>query len=271
MRIKQLILRGMVPPFYLDKLQLDPQTKTPTSLALSILLTNFNFFFSWMCELLLLSTILSVFLCFKNLGSSLTSCTDSFELYIFHFAYHLVNPELQKVQMNAWLYSDSLYLNLTEAYLTELLPCDRSTVLPSVPFNFGVLQGYSASFGPYGSLQRMPNLQSPSRFVVLLHLVQCFLFKFICQVLYFYLCLFGFRSAYTRQLLRQSVVQQGSSSGSLHSSPATAVTSTRTEIWRSETVAQVFVDFWLSHGEGEVGSVFGASGSPQRVSYQLCI
>ncbi|XP_026291595.1 sphingomyelin phosphodiesterase 4 isoform X2 [Frankliniella occidentalis] len=192
-RIKHLILRGMVPPFYLDKLQLDPQTKTPTSLAL-----------------------------------------NSFELYIFHFAYHLVNPELQRVHMNAWLYSDSLYLNLTEAYLSELLPCDRSTVLPAVPFNFGVMQSYSASFGPYGTLQRIPNLHSTSR------------------------------SAHTPHLLRQSVIQQGSSSGSLHSSPATAVTSTRTEIWRSETVAQVFVDFWLSHGEGEIGPVFGASGSPQR-------
>lgn len=74
------------------------------------------------------------------------------------------------------------------------------------------------------------------------------------------------RSTHTSQLLRQSVIQQGSSPGSLHSSPAAAVTSTRTEIWRSETVAQVFVDFWLSHGEGEVGPVFSASGSPQRVS-----
>ncbi|XP_034252630.1 sphingomyelin phosphodiesterase 4 isoform X2 [Thrips palmi] len=192
-RIKHLILRGMVPPFYLDKLQFDPQTKTPTSLAL-----------------------------------------NSFELYIFHFAYHLVNPELQRLHMNAWLHSESLYLNMTEAYLSELLPCDRSTVLPSVPFNFGVLQSYSASFGPYGTLQRMPNFQSS-------------------------------RSTHTPQLLRQSVIQQGSSTGSLHSSPATAVTSTRTEIWRSETVAQVFVDFWLSHGEGEVGPVFSASGSPQRL------
>lgn len=192
-RVKHLILRGMVPPFYLDKLQLDPQTKTPTSLAL-----------------------------------------NSFELYIFHFAYHLVNPDLQRVHMNAWLYSDSLYLNLTEAYLSELLPCDRSTVLPAVPFNFGVLQSYSASFGPYGAVQRVPNMQSPTR------------------------------SLHTPQLLRQSVIQQGSSSGSLHSSPATTVPSTRTEIWRSETVAQVFVDFWLSHGEAEVGPVFGPSGSPQR-------
>lgn len=93
--------------------------------------------------------------------------SDSFELYIFHFAYHLVNPELQRLHMNAWLHSDSLYLNLTEAYLSELLPCDRSTVLPTVPFNFGVLQSYSASFGPYGSSQRMPNFQS-SRYIILL-------------------------------------------------------------------------------------------------------
>jgi hypothetical protein len=35
--VRKQIEDGMVPPFYIDKVQLDPQTRVPVSLALSIL------------------------------------------------------------------------------------------------------------------------------------------------------------------------------------------------------------------------------------------
>jgi hypothetical protein len=48
------------------------------------------------------------------------------------------------------------------------------------------------------------------------------------------------------------MLKQGSGSGSLHSSPILPQQSSLVEIWRSESVIQVFIDFWLSYGEREM-------------------
>ncbi|PSN42218.1 hypothetical protein C0J52_11255 [Blattella germanica] len=64
-------------------------------------------------------------------------------------------------------------------------------------------------------------------------------------------------------LFRQSVIlKQSTASSSLHSSPTLPQQSSLVEIWRSESVIQVFIDFWLNCGEKEK-SQFGA-GTPSR-------
>jgi hypothetical protein len=73
-------------------------------------------------------------------------------------------------------------------------------------------------------------------------------------------------------LFRQSVVlNQGSTSGSLHSSPTLPQQSSLVEIWRSESVIQVFIDFWLSYGEREMPYLHLGSGTPPRVRTWLII
>ena len=89
-------------------------------------------------------------------STNLNTISDPFEFYIFHFAFHLVNPELQRSQSSTWQYADSLYLSLIEIYLSELLPCDRSHVIPSVPYNNAI-----SSYGVYGLRRQTP--QPPTK------------------------------------------------------------------------------------------------------------
>nr|CAD7593781.1 unnamed protein product [Timema genevievae] len=64
------------------------------------------------------------------------------------------------------------------------------------------------------------------------------------------------RQARSPTLLKPSVLKKlGVSSGSLHSSPTSLQqSSAMAEIWRSETVAQLFVDFWTSYTERDLGT-----------------
>lgn len=55
--------------------------------------------------------------------------SDAFEYYMFHFAYHLINPALQLPDENS-LEWDTIYLRLAEAYLDYFLPCTSSLVYP---------------------------------------------------------------------------------------------------------------------------------------------
>ncbi|XP_069703883.1 sphingomyelin phosphodiesterase 4 isoform X2 [Periplaneta americana] len=181
-KVRKLIEEGMVPPFYIDKVQLDPQTRIPISLAL-----------------------------------------NSFEFYIFHFAYHLVNPWLQRMtDQSLW---ETLYIHLAEEYITHFLPCDGSPV----PLYAGCYMYPKSS---------MP-LQAASR------------------------------PARSPTLFRQSVVlKQGTTSTSLHSSPTLPQQSSLVEIWRSESVIQVFIDFWLSYGEREVPHI-GIGTQPRNFSQPI--
>jgi sphingomyelin phosphodiesterase 4 len=73
------------------------------------------------------------------------------------------------------------------------------------------------------------------------------------------------RPARSPTLFRQSVVlKQSSTSSSLHSSPNLPQQSSLVEIWRSESVIQVFIDFWLSFGMREMPHVHPGIGSPPR-------
>ncbi|XP_075220437.1 sphingomyelin phosphodiesterase 4-like isoform X2 [Lycorma delicatula] len=130
---------------------------------------------------------------------------NPFELFMFHFVYHLVNPNIQlQVDANQWMYWEFLYIRLVEEYLNIFLPCNGSSVTP---------------------LSYIFSSQSPPR----QHSVH-----------------FPTRPARSPTLLRQSVILNQSSSvqhGSLH----TSVQATPTfELWRSELIAQLCIDFWLS-------------------------
>lgn len=93
--LRQIIEDGGVPPFYVGKIQIDPNTRTRVSIAL-----------------------------------------NPFELYMTHFATHLVNPWLQlrrppEAGGGLW---DSAYIMLAEEYLSHFLPCaPGAQVLPHVP------------------------------------------------------------------------------------------------------------------------------------------
>ena len=45
--------------------------------------------------------------------------------------------------------------------------------------------------------------------------------------------------------------------------------SSMVEIWRSESVIQVFIDFWLSYGEREV-SLYGVQSRVRKVVVYIC-
>lgn len=129
---------------------------------------------------------------------------NPFEYYMFHFAYHLVNPWLHVTcegnPNNNW---QTLYLRLAEEYLTVFLPCDGSPILPPTPYYVGQ--------GPTRTMQihtmARPTVRTPT-------------------------------------LFRQSVLlKQSPTVNTLHT---TTQTSPHVEIWRSELILQLCLDFWLT-------------------------
>ncbi|XP_054267801.1 sphingomyelin phosphodiesterase 4-like isoform X2 [Macrosteles quadrilineatus] len=107
-KVKQSIEEGTALPFYIDKLEMDPRTRTPLHLAL-----------------------------------------NPFELYMFHFMYHIVNPCQKSVPYQETRVYSSLYLRLAEEYLATFLPCDGSTVLPELPNHY-------ISQSPHRSIPQKP-------------------------------------------------------------------------------------------------------------------
>ncbi|KAL0272445.1 UNVERIFIED_CONTAM: hypothetical protein PYX00_005408 [Menopon gallinae] len=91
-RLRQMILDGSVPQFFVDKLQIDPNFRAPTALVL-----------------------------------------NSFEFYLFHFAFHLLNSwhDQENLKVNC----DTIYLHLSDQYLQHFLPIETSVVLPIVPIH----------------------------------------------------------------------------------------------------------------------------------------
>lgn len=63
----------------------------------------------------------------------LNPASDPFELYMFHFVFHVTNPMFKQSQYQDVRTYSSVYLRLAEEYLCVFLPCDTSTVLPELP------------------------------------------------------------------------------------------------------------------------------------------
>lgn len=59
--------------------------------------------------------------------------SDSFEFYLFHFAYHLVNPWQVRPDQSHISGNETIYLHLSDLYLAHFLPVEISVVLPAVP------------------------------------------------------------------------------------------------------------------------------------------
>ncbi|XP_012146579.2 sphingomyelin phosphodiesterase 4 isoform X3 [Megachile rotundata] len=157
---------------------------------------------------------------------------NPFEYYIFHFAYHLTNPWLQvQQQENVWVNWETVYVQLAHCYLYHFLPRDNSPVLPII--------------GPY--IRRTPQrkvVQSPD-----------------------------LKRDYYRlqspRLLRTSILSPESM---LSPNSASTVPQQQClpQVWRSETVVQVFLDFWLEYTEDDqlnsrLGTSYSAS-IPRRHS-----
>lgn len=134
---------------------------------------------------------------------------NPFEYYIFHFAYHLTNPWLQLQQQ------ENVWMNWETVYV-QLAHCYLYHFLPRD--NSPVLP----VIGPYVK-------KTPPR-----KLTQSPEFRRDCQKLQ------------TLRLLRASILSSGSTS------PGTGIPQQQQclpQVWRSETVVQVFLDFWLEYTE----------------------
>ncbi|XP_046389707.1 sphingomyelin phosphodiesterase 4 [Ischnura elegans] len=180
-KVKKLIEKGMAPPFYVDKLQVDSQTGKPFSLAL-----------------------------------------NPFELYVFNFAYFIINPWHQRSISGVGDMGPSscqLILFLAEEYFSHFLPCDGSHV-------------------PVCNTDSNANAVRPS----LPHQA-------------------AIRPVKSPTLLRQAVLLKSGPSSPLHASPAVPQQNNM-EIWRSETIIQVFTDFWLDSREPDPPT-FGISNLSQ--------
>ncbi|XP_065209169.1 sphingomyelin phosphodiesterase 4 [Planococcus citri] len=129
---------------------------------------------------------------------------NAFEYYMFHFAYHLINPTLQLPEENT-LEWDTVYLRLVETYLDHFLPCASSLVYP-------LLHHSSSSMNSQHTIESI----SPTR-----------------------------NSA---SIFREDVLKKMSPSPPPYTRTKT---SSSAEIWRSELVATLFLDFWLSSGTSE--------------------
>lgn len=120
-----MLEEGVLPSFYVGKLQYRPQLRVPSSLILSKFVKH-------------LSKLLQ-----KTIRGSNYFLTfiDAFEYYIMHFLYYLINPSLQKYAATS-CGSDSAYFSVIEEYLNYFLPHNglNPEIVP-VPFQAS----------PYGS------------------------------------------------------------------------------------------------------------------------
>ncbi|XP_022186537.2 sphingomyelin phosphodiesterase 4 isoform X2 [Nilaparvata lugens] len=145
---------------------------------------------------------------------------NPFEFYMFHFVYHLMNPNIQtSADSSQYMHWESLYLRLAEEYLNTFLPCNGSTVYPIT----NLYSGTSPTPRPH-----IPVATRPAR---------------------------------SPMLLRQSVLLKQSPTSPTHTS---SPTSPMLEIWRSELLARLCVDFWLGsfNNHSQTNSMFSQQSLP---------
>ncbi|XP_049858384.1 sphingomyelin phosphodiesterase 4 [Schistocerca gregaria] len=141
-----------------------------------------------------------------NTRTRVSVVLNPFELYMTHFATHLVDPWLQlrrppEASEGFW---DSVYIMLAEEYLSHFLPCAPGA-------------------------QVRPHVPGPALAVPLVRHTPV-------------------RPADVPTIFRQSVLNQTNTPTSLHTS-SVIQQNDPVDIWRSETVVQIFVDIWLSVGQ----------------------
>ncbi|XP_046830955.1 sphingomyelin phosphodiesterase 4 isoform X4 [Vespa crabro] len=141
---------------------------------------------------------------------------NPFEYYIFHFAYHLTNPWLQiQQQENVWVNWETVYVQSAHYYLHHFLPRDNSPVLPII--------------GPY--IKKTPQrklMQSPENKSFKISIRESHRLQ-------------------TPRLLRASILSPGSTNLVVGVPQQQCLP----QVWRSETVIQVFLDFWMEYTEDD--------------------
>ncbi|XP_048752560.2 sphingomyelin phosphodiesterase 4-like isoform X2 [Ostrea edulis] len=134
---------------------------------------------------------------------------NAYELYMFHLAYHLVNPNVQKHSTNWSNITDTLYPVLIEDYLNYFLPLNKD------------------------SLPKMPTVQTPVRSPVMHSPMAGKSFNMASSP----------PSPQRPSLLKSSFV----SAQKQHVQTATVISQGETtETYRSDTMIQVFAEFWLN-------------------------
>lgn len=63
----------------------------------------------------------------------LNNTIDTFEFYLFHFAFHLINSWQPHMDPNFYGGHETVYLHLSDQYLQHFLPIESSIVLPIIP------------------------------------------------------------------------------------------------------------------------------------------
>jgi len=178
---RHLLEEGVVPSFYVGKLQYHPQLRVPSCLVL-----------------------------------------NSFEFYMMHFLYYLVNPNLQKYSLSS-VGSDSVYFAVLEEYLQYFLPCNG--------FGPEMIPAPSAS-SHYGSLV----LATPP--------------KQRQEVS---------KPAASSSLFKKSSVTPSTGSGS---SSFSTERCSQHDSWRTMTLLQAISELWLSHVTTKENSNLQSGSSP---------
>lgn len=133
---------------------------------------------------------------------------NAYELYMFHLAYHLVNTRAQSSNYNWSNITDTLYPVLVDDYLNYFLPLNKD------------------------SLPKMPTVQAPVRSPVVHSPVAGKSFNMPTSP----------PSPQRPSLLKSSFV----SAQKQHAQTAVISQGDTTEIYRSDTLIQVFAEFWLN-------------------------
>ncbi|XP_070204536.1 sphingomyelin phosphodiesterase 4-like isoform X2 [Littorina saxatilis] len=140
-----------------------------------------------------------------------TVSLNAFEMYMFHFAYALVSPAWQQggTGWSSRMY-DTLYPTLVDEYLNYFLPLDRKE-LPAMPHVPSPVRSPVAQLPMSGRpVQRCAPYSPP-------------------------------RSQHPSLFQPSFTLAQ-----KLHAHASPVFDSTEAETWRSETMLQVFVEFWLN-------------------------
>ncbi|XP_061189717.1 sphingomyelin phosphodiesterase 4-like isoform X1 [Saccostrea echinata] len=134
---------------------------------------------------------------------------NAYELYMFHLAYHLVNPSVQRHNSTWNNITDSLYPVLIDDYLNFFLPLNKDS-LPKMPIVQALVRSPVAHSPMAGKSFNMPTSPpSPQRPSLLKS---------------------SFVSAQKQHAQTAAVISQGET----------------TETYRSDTLIQVFAEFWLN-------------------------
>ncbi|KAK6191734.1 hypothetical protein SNE40_003341 [Patella caerulea] len=138
---------------------------------------------------------------------------SAFEFYMFHFAYALVNPKFTKSTWHEFY--DFIYPSLIDDYLSYFMPLDKKH-LPSMPHSpppirspvshYHVSSSHAQSHSPHSSPSVSP-LKSPRGL---------------------------FKSSFTVANQKQ------------HTPSSPVMDQSEAETWRSETMLQIWCEFWLN-------------------------